>query len=125
MWRSVPICHLQGRRMRRDTVKRVLAWALLGVVPLVAILLMLDVARSSDSISADFHNEIYPQAKIMLAGANPYPSPESDLTDGGNFVWPPLAVLIAAPLTLLPTDAADVVAAVLGLIAFVAALWLV
>ena len=38
----------------------------------------------------------------MLSGENPYPPSGSDLSDGTNFVWPPLAVLVAAPLTLLP-----------------------
>lgn len=111
--------------MSGDAPRRVLAWAFLGVVPLAAVVLMFVVALSSGSTSADFHNEIYPQAKLMLAGENPYPPPGSDLTDGTNFVWPPFAVLVAAPLTLLSPGSADVVAAILELVAFLAALWLV
>jgi hypothetical protein len=103
----------------------VLAWVLLGAVPVAAVVLMFWVAHSSDSIAADFHNELYPQAGLMLSGENPYPPPGSDLTDGTNFVWPPPAALVAAPLTLLAPGSADVTAATLELVAFLAALWIV
>jgi len=86
---------------------------------------MLWVANGTNSIAADFHNEIYPQAKLMLSGEDPYPSPGSDLTAGSNYIWPPLPVFFAAPLTVLSPGTADVLAALIGLAAFAAALWVV
>lgn len=106
-------------------VRRASAHVLLGAVPIAAVVTMFAIAHSTRTIGADFHNEIYPQAKLMLSGENPYPPPGSDLTDGSNFVWPPVAVFVAAPLTLLAPDSADAVAAGLELAAFLAALWLV
>jgi hypothetical protein len=86
---------------------------------------MFVVAIQTDSLAADFHHEIYPQAEEMVAGRNPYPSPDSDLSGTGNFVWPPLVAFLAAPLTLLPVAVADVVVALGGLASFALALWIV
>ena len=97
----------------------------LGLMPLVAVILMFVVGHRSGSIASDFHGEIYPEAKEILAGRNPFPSPEADLSGGSNAVWPPLVALVVAPLTLLPPDTADVVAAIASLLCFAAALWIV
>jgi hypothetical protein len=86
---------------------------------------MFVVGHGSGSLSSDFHGEIYPEAKEILAGRNPFPSPDADLSDGSNAVWPPLVALVVAPLTLLPPGAADFAAAIASLICFAAALWIV
>jgi hypothetical protein len=106
-------------------LQRALTTLLLGVVPLFAVAAMFAVAHSTGSMSADFHNEIYPQAKLMLNGTDPYPEAGTEYTIGPNYVWPPAAALAATPLTLLPRGAADGVAALVELLAFCAALWLV
>ena len=97
----------------------------LGVLPAAALVTMLAIGFSDDSLSVDFHYEIYPQAKEMLAGTNPYPPTDFDPTMGHNFIWPPLVAYLAAPLTALSLGAADVVMLLLGLVCMAAALWLV
>ena len=97
----------------------------LGLAPIAAIILMFVVAHRSGSLSSDFRDEIYPEAKEILAGRNPFPSPNADLSYGSNAVWPPLVALVVAPLTLLPPGAADFAAAAASLLCFAAALWIV
>ena len=61
---------------------------------------MLAVGMGDDSLSADFHHEIYPQAEEMLEGRNPYPPPDFDPTVAPNFIWPPFVAYALSPLTL-------------------------
>jgi hypothetical protein len=95
-----------------------------AVLPALTLVTMLAIALGDDSLSADFHHEIYPQAEEMLAGRNPYPPPDFDPTVAPNFIWPPLVAYGLSPLTLVPAGVADVVMALLGLACFAAALWL-
>ena len=97
----------------------------LGLAPVMAIIWMFVVGHGGGSLASDFHGEIYPEAKQILAGTNPFPSPTADLADGSNAVWPPLVALVVAPLTLLPPGAADFAAAIASLLCFAAALWIV
>ena len=108
-----------------DALRRVGTVVLLGVLPIAALVTMLAIGLSDDSLSADFHYEIYPQAKAMLEGLNPYPPPDFDPTVAPNFIWPPLVAYPAAPLTVLPLGAADIAMLVLGLACMAAALWVV
>ncbi len=109
----------------RRALREVGTVALFGVAPIVALSTMLVIGLDTDSIAADFHHELYPQTEEMLAGRNPYPSPDWDPTAAPNFIWPPAAAALAAPLTLLPLEAADIVIAALGLVVFALSLWLV
>ncbi len=106
-------------------LRRVVTVVGLGVLPVAALVTMLAVGLSDDSLSADFHHEIYPQAKAMLEGHNPYPPADFDPTVAPNFIWPPLVAYLAAPFTALPVGAADVVVLLIGLGCMAAALWLV
>ena len=72
----------------------------------------------------DFHHELYPEAKLLLHGHNPFPSPDDEI-GGANLVWPPVAAYLVSPLTLLPASVADVVMVILGLACFAVSLWLV
>ena len=110
--------------MRAAAVKIVPVLALI-VIPVIAYVVMFDIAWRTDTLAIDFHNEIYPEAKELLRGQDPFPSPTADLTRGSNHIWPPLAAYAAAPLTLLSPAAADVVMVVLGIVCFGAALWVV
>ncbi len=110
---------------RFDALRQVGALVLFAVLPALTLATMLAVGLSNTSLSADFHHEIYPQAKEMLEGHNPYPPPDFDPTVGANYIWPPLVAYLAAPLTVLPLGVADVVMLVLGLACFVASLWIV
>src|SRR6188768_734325 len=68
-----------------DALRRIGTIVLFGVLPVAALVTMLAVGLSDDSLSADFHHEIYPQAKEMLGGHNPYPPPDFDPTAGANY----------------------------------------
>jgi hypothetical protein len=72
-------------------------------------------ARSTNSLAADFHNELYPEAKLLLRWTNPFPGADATLEHGHNLIWPPLAAFLVAPLTVLSAGAADWAIAILGL----------
>ncbi len=101
---------------------RVAAPLLLGVLPLAVVVGMFATALDTGSLSADFHHEIYPEAKEILAGRNPFPDADADLSGGQNLIWPPLVAYLAAPLTWLEPGAANVVIAIFELLCFAAAL---
>jgi hypothetical protein len=86
---------------------------------------MFAIALRSGPIALDFHHELYPEAKEILAGRNPFPPEGRDLTRGENYVWPPLAALLVSPLTVLPPTVADVVIGLLGLACIGTALFVV
>lgn len=101
-------------------VGRALELTVFAVLPLV-----LTVAGFwIGAIAWDFHHELYPQAALMLEGRSPYPEGEFEPLTGSNHVWPPAAAALVAPLTFLPSEAADLVWALLGLGCFALALWL-
>ena len=88
------------------------SWASLPVVVAVA---MFAVASTSGSLAADFHNELYPEARLLLDWENPFPGPDHPLGDGKNLIWPPLAAFLVSPLSFLSPGAADWAIAILGL----------
>jgi hypothetical protein len=105
--------------------RRVLPIALFAALPLVVVIVMFAIALQSGPLGLDFHHELYPEAKEILAGRDPFPAAGTDLTQGENYVWPPLAALLVSPLTVLPPTVADVAIGLLGLACIGAALWLV
>lgn len=86
-----------------------------GAVPAAVAITMLVIALTTGPLAWDFRNELYPQAKMLLDGDNPWP-------DG---LWPPLAMVVTMPFTVLPSEAAGVAFAVFGLGCMALALWLV
>ena len=123
--RGIVPAPLTPSRGRLDALWRVGSIVVFAVLPALTLVTMLAVGLSDDSLSADFHHEIYPQAKQILDGVNPYPPPDFDPTVGANYIWPPLVVYLLSPLTVLPLGAADVVMLVLGLACIAASLWIV
>ncbi len=79
----------------------------LGFLPAFVLVWALVVAARDHSLAVDFHHELYPELKQVLDGTNPYPSPDADLSDGTNTIWPIAAILPLAPLAPLPPAAAD------------------
>ena len=77
-----------------------------------------------DRLALDFHHEVYRQAEAVADGRDAYESPDADLSDRSNAVWPMAAVLPVVPLTALPPDVADWLATALVLASLVGALWL-
>ena len=107
-----------------DLLRRAATVTICCVIPALTLVTMFVIGLRDDSLAADFHHEIYPQAKEMLAGVDPYPAPDFDPTAAPNFIWPPLVAYLSSPLTLLPAGAADIVMAILGLACFGGCLWL-
>ena len=97
---------------------------LFAVLPAVVLIGMFVVAFRSQSLAVDFQNEIYVQAKAIVAGDNPYPRPDEAIR-GSNHLWPALVAFLAAPLTLVPVGTANVIVTLLGLACWVGALRLV
>jgi hypothetical protein len=95
--------------------RRALPYAALAALPAVVILTMFVIALTTGPLAWDFRNELYPQAKTLLDGNNPWP----------EGLWPPLATVVAMPFTGLPSEAAGVAFALLGLACMALALWLV
>jgi hypothetical protein len=108
-----------------SAARRLLPIVLFGVLPLIVAIVMFETAHSTDSLSADFHNELYPEAKLLLDWRNPFPGPDATLQYGHNLIWPPFAAFLIAPLTLLPAAAADWAIALAGLACFVLSLRIV
>jgi hypothetical protein len=107
------------------TAARRLAPVLLfGVLPVVVAIAMFATAHST-AISADFHNELYPEAKLLLEWKNPFPGPDAALEHGHNLIWPPVAAFLVAPFTILSPGEADWAIAFLGLTCFMASLAIV
>ena len=106
-------------------LKRLVTILVFGVLPVVAAVSMIVFAYRSDTLSIDFHRELYPESKELLAGNNPFPDESHDFYSNPNFIWPPIAAYLASPLTLLQVDTADVVLAVVGLILFMLSLRIV
>jgi len=86
---------------------------------------MLRVGLDTNSLAVDFHHELYPQAKAILAGENPYPTGHFEPRIGGNLVWPPLAAAVVTPLTVLRPGIADLAMTAIGLTCFAGALALI
>ncbi len=122
-----PPLDLPASPIRSDlgaAARRVVNAVGLGLLPIAAVGLMFVVAWREGPMAGDFHHELYPEAKLLLHGENPFPDRDTPI-GGVNFVWPPVAALLVSPLTILPPKAADVVVIVAGLICFALALWLV
>ena len=41
-------------------------------------------------LGLDFRGELYPEAKLILNGSNPFPAPAAHLSIGDNRIWPVL-----------------------------------
>ena len=122
-----PPIDLQAPPVHSDVgaaLRRVCAVVGLGVLPVAAIVTMFVVGMRGGPLSGDFHNELYPEAKLLLRGENPFPAHDAAI-GGANFVWPPVAAYLVAPLTVLPSGVADVLMVGIGLVCFALSLWLV
>jgi hypothetical protein len=109
----------------RGAVTRVGTIVVLGILPVAALVTMFVVGLTGGPLSGDFHYELYPQAKILLHGDNPFPPAGWDPLAQSNLIWPPLSAFLVSPLTIVPPGAADVVIVLIGLACFALSLWLV
>ena len=105
-----------------SALRRPLELVVFGAIPIVALALALWAYTGDDRLALDFHHEVYRQAEAVVDGRDAYESPDSDLSDRSNFVWPMAAVLPVVPVTAIPPGAADWIATALVLASLVAAL---
>jgi hypothetical protein len=108
-----------------DRYRRPVEVLLFAVLPALVAVAMFAVARSDHSLSVDFHNELYPEAKKLLDWENPFPPPGSAVWFGHNLIWPPIAAFLVAPFTILSPGGADWAVALVGLGCFMGSLRIV
>jgi hypothetical protein len=104
--------------------KRVGPPAFLLVLPIVVLVYAAVVSVHAGNLALDFRGELYPEAKRVLHGANPFPPPNADLSLGVNQIFPIPAAVLAIPLTALPVGAASAVWVAILLLLLGLALWL-
>lgn len=106
---------------RREGLPFVRAAAQLGqvllfaVLPLALVPLLLHAAGSD--YLWDFRKEFMPAGRAILDGTSPYPRALGDLESHANYVYPPLAAVLVAPLTWLPSVVAEGIFVALSLAA--------
>jgi len=103
-------------------LRRTAELLLLGAVPLVALVLALAAYAGDNRLALDFHHELYRQADAVVHGHDAYESPDADLSDRSNLLWPMAAVLPVVPFTALPAGVADWLATAAVIASLVAAL---
>lgn len=101
-----------SRTLTRAGLGRLAQLTAFALVPAFAVVFMFWTAHSTGPLALDFVNELYPIGDDLLSGDNPYP----------EALWPPLAGLLTAPLTVLPVRAAAFAVAVTGLVCMALAL---
>ena len=111
--------------MRNDALRTALTVVLLGILPVAVLVAMFAVAHTDGSLSVDFQNELYPEAKRLLHWQNPFPPSGTDLSHGHNLIWPPVAALLVAPFTVLSAGTANWAIAIVGIGCFMASLRIV
>ena len=87
-------CRSCGRRRSSASV------LLFAVLPLALVPLLLHAAGSD--YLWDFRKEFLPAGRAILDGNSPYPRALGELESHANYVYPPLAAVLVAPLTWLP-----------------------
>ena len=60
---------------------------LFALLPVGVVITMFVVGLGTGPLAHDFRNELYPQAKDILSGDNPYP----------EAIWPPFAAVVVMP----------------------------
>ena len=77
-----------------------------GALPVLTVLVLFASAIETDNVAMDFR-QFYAAAEAILRGESPYLAGGEPLTEwGGPYPYPPLPALLAAPLTVLPLEAA-------------------
>jgi alpha-1,2-mannosyltransferase len=100
--------------------KRVSPTVFCGIVPLLILFVAARAAIHINSVGVDFRGELYPEAKLILAGKDPFPPPYSDLSSGVNRIFPVFAALLVIPLTVFSAKLAAGLFVVVLLVALVA-----
>lgn len=100
-----------------------LTHGLLGLVPAFLAIDLIAIAATTEGFAGDFRMELYPEARAVLRGVNPFPAAEAPFSYH-NFIWPIPAAIAVSPFALLAPGAATVVfSCVLGGV-LLASLWI-
>lgn len=113
----------------RDVVNpraaRKLAYVLLALCVVMSVLVDLGWAFANDTFSYDFAGTLWDPGVAILDGRSPYPPPVVSEVDVGNpGYYPPLLLVLVAPLTLLPWAVGAVAWTALLALSLVAAIYL-
>jgi hypothetical protein len=103
--------------------KRLAPWLFFAALPLVTLTIGAIDIHGAHNLGNDFRYELYPEAKLVLQGTNPFPAPGTDLSGGQNLIFPVPAALLVAPLTLVAASTASILAALILLALLAATLW--
>ena len=93
----------------------------LGLLPVVVVVWAIILSVHLGELAVDFHYELYPEAKLVLHGSNPFPAVAAS---GSNTIWSIAALLPALPLVPPRPAAADAVMTAFLIVTFVVALLL-
>jgi hypothetical protein len=104
--------------------KKIAPVAFLAIMPVALLGIGAVAVAHHGNLGIDFRGELYPEAKLVLHGHDPFPRPNADLSRGASPIFPIPAALLATPLTLLPVGAAAALFVALSLVALGATLWL-
>jgi hypothetical protein len=103
--------------------RRVAPIVFLGALPIFVLGILAYDVHHLGNLGNDFRFELYPAAKMILHGTNPFPPPGADLSSGQNRIFPIPAVALFIPLTILPAMWAAIVVTVILLVLLAATLW--
>lgn len=99
--------------MSAARVVRLGSCALFGVLPVAVVLVLFAEAVREDVVAFDFR-VFYDAAEAILRGESPYVDPDDPAANvARSYVYPPLAALGVLPYTVLPPQAAGLLAMVL------------
>jgi alpha-1,2-mannosyltransferase len=104
-------------------LKRVMPYVLFGLLPLLTLVLFAVDLRTN--FGTDFRHELYPEAKLILEGKDPFPGIHADLSRGTNRIFPIPGALLVAPLTALGVGPASFVFGGILLLALASTVWIV
>src|SRR5579871_4499339 len=104
-------------------LRKVGPYALFGVLPVVTLVLFVSALRHIGT-GTDFKYELYPEAKLVLHGRDPFASLQASLARGTNRIFPVPAAVLVAPLTVLPVKVASYVFAFILLVLLGLTAWI-
>ena len=110
----------------RRAAYRLVGLPLLTVVPALLLIVVVVQQQRSGLLAFDFRGTIWEPGSAILHGRNPYPAADADALGHGNpAIYPPLAMVVLAPLGALPWPLASAIWGAFLAGSVLAGLWLV
>ena len=103
--------------------KRLAPIAFFGVLPAIILILVVHGMVHAGP-GTDFRQELYPEAKLVLQGRDPFPGVHANLSGGANRIFPIPGALLIAPLTLVRERVAEWVFAAISFVLVIATAWI-